>query len=256
MERRNHWDAFLYDQHHSFVSEYGRDLVELLNPMQGERILDVGCGTGDLMSTLDQLDVTLLGVDQSESMIVKAKEKYPELNFEVRDVLDLGYKEEFDAVFSNATLHWVKEPKKALEKMFESLKGGGRFVAEFGGAGNVELILNEFRNQCNRQGYPVTSESLPWYFPSIGEYTSLMEEVGFKVTYAVHFSRPTVLDGEEGLRNWLRMFMPDFLRSLPGDVEMKVLANVETSLRSILYKDQQWEADYKRIRVMAIKGIE
>ncbi|WP_026562381.1 class I SAM-dependent methyltransferase [Bacillus sp. J37] len=253
MERRNHWDANLYDKHHSFVSEYGQDLVELLNPMQDERILDVGCGTGDLMSILDRLGVSVLGVDQSEPMIVKAKEKYPQLNFEVRDVLELGFKEEFDAVFSNATLHWVKEPMVALEKMFESLKAGGRFVAEFGGAGNVELILNEFRNQCEKEGYPVTSESLPWYFPSIGEYTSLMEKVGFKVTYAVHFSRPTALDGEEGLRNWIRMFMSDFLRSLPDEVEMKVLENVENSLRSILYKNQQWEADYKRIRVMAFK---
>ncbi|WP_226528708.1 class I SAM-dependent methyltransferase [Metabacillus niabensis] len=253
MERRNHWDANLYDQHHSFVSEYGQGLVELLNPMQGERILDVGCGTGDLMSTLGRLGVSVLGVDQSESMIVKAKEKYPQLNFEVRDVLELGFKEEFDAVFSNATLHWVKEPMVALEKMFESLKVGGRFVAEFGGAGNVELILNEFRNQCEKEGYPVKRELLPWYFPSIGEYTSLMEKVGFKVTYAVHFSRPTALYGEEGLRNWLRMFMPDFLRSLPNEVETKVLENVENSLRSILYKNQQWEADYKRIRVMAIK---
>ena len=253
MERRNHWDANLYDKHHSFVSEYGQDLVELLNPIQDERILDVGCGTGDLMSILDRLGVSVLGVDQSEPMIVKAKEKYPQLNFEVRDVLELGFKEEFDAVFSNATLHWVKEPMVALEKMFESLKAGGRFVAEFGGAGNVELILNEFRNQCEKEGYPVTSESLPWYFPSIGEYTSLMEKVGFKVTYAVHFSRPTALDGEEGLRNWIRMFMSDFLRSLPDEVEMKVLENVENSLRSILYKNQQWEADYKRIRVMAFK---
>lgn len=253
MESRKHWDANLYDQHHSFVSEYGKGLVELLNPMQGERILDVGCGTGDLMSTLGRLGVSVLGVDQSEPMIVKAKEKYPQLNFEVRDVLELGFREEFDAVFSNATLHWVKESMVALEKMFESLKVGGRFVAEFGGSGNVELILNEFRNQCEKEGYPVTSESLPWYFPSIGEYTSLMEKVGFKVTYAVHFSRPTALDGEEGLRNWLRMFMPDFLRSLPDDVETKVLENVENSLRSILYKNQQWEADYKRIRVMAIK---
>ncbi|WP_078433212.1 class I SAM-dependent methyltransferase [Metabacillus halosaccharovorans] len=253
MERRNHWDANLYDQHHSFVSEYGQGLVELLKPMQGERILDVGCGTGDLMNTFGRLGVSVLGVDQSEPMIVKAKEKYPQLNFEVRDVLELGFKEEFDAVFSNATLHWVKEPMAALEKMFESLKVGGRFVAEFGGVGNVELILNEFRNQCEKEGYPVTSESLPWYFPSIGEYTSLMEKVGFKVTYAVHFSRPTALDGEEGLRNWLRMFMPNFLASLPDDVETKVLENVENSLRSILYKNQQWEADYKRIRVMAIK---
>lgn len=253
MERRNHWDAHLYDQHHSFVSEYGQDLVNLLNPMPGERILDVGCGTGDLMSTLGRLGVSVLGVDQSEAMIVKSKEKYPELNFEVRDVLELGFKEEFDAVFSNATLHWVKEPMLALEKMFDSIKVGGRFVAEFGGAGNVELILSEFRNQCKLEGYPVTSELLPWYFPSIGQYTSLMEDVGFKVTYAVHFSRPTALDGEEGLRNWLRMFMPDFLQTLPDDVEMRVLTNVENSLRSILYKDQHWEADYKRIRVMAIK---
>jgi len=253
MERRNHWDAHLYDQHHSFVSEYGQDLVKLLNPTSGERILDVGCGTGDLMNSLVHLGVSVLGVDLSEAMIVKAKEKYPELNFAVRDVLELGFQEEFDAVFSNATLHWVKEPMVALEKMFDSLKAGGRFVAEFGGAGNVELILSEFRNQCKQEGYPVTSESLPWYFPSIGQYTSLMEDVGFKVTYAIHFSRPTALDGEEGLRNWLRMFMPDFLHLLPDDVEMRVLANVENSLRSILYKDQQWEADYKRIRVMAIK---
>ncbi|WP_175638037.1 class I SAM-dependent methyltransferase [Metabacillus schmidteae] len=253
MTRRNQWDAHLYDQHHSFVSEYGHDLVKLLNPTSGERILDVGCGTGDLMNTLVDFGVDGLGVDQSETMVVKAKEKYPELSFEVKDVLELDFQGEFDAVFSNATLHWVKEPKLALEKMYESLKVGGRFVAEFGGAGNVELILNEFRKQCQQEGYSVTNESLPWYFPTIGQYTSLMEAVGFQVTCAVHFNRPTVLDGEDGLRNWLHMFMPNFLHSLPDDVEMRVLTNVENNLRQILYKDKQWEADYKRIRVMAIK---
>ena len=123
---KDYWNANLYDQNHSFVSKYGNNLIELLAPKQGEKILDLGCGTGDLAKKLYDLGVNVVGVDHSNNMITEARKKYPHISFEVRDVTELGYNAEFDAVFSNATLHWVKQPKQALEWIYQSLKQGGK----------------------------------------------------------------------------------------------------------------------------------
>lgn len=170
-------------------------MIDLLAPHKGEKILDLGCGTGDLAKELFDFGVNVVGVDKSENMIRNAKSKYPDIYFEVNDAIKLDYNDEFDAVFSNATLHWVKLPKQALQHIFKGLKHGGRFVAEFGGKGNVEKITSEIINKRKKLGYEFEMEHFPWYYPSIGEYTSLMEKVGFRVIFAQHFDRPTPLDG-------------------------------------------------------------
>jgi len=247
------WNANLYDSKHSFVSNYGADVVELLSPKKGEHILDLGCGTGDLAKTLYDLGVNVTGIDYSANMIEQAKSKYPEISFHVQDVLNLPYHNEFDAIFSNAVLHWVKQPKQALENIFKSLKKDGRFVAELGGKGNVQMITDEVRKQFDRLGLTFDEEVFPWYFPSVGEYTKLMEEVGFQVAFAYHFDRPTVLEGEDGLKNWLEMFGGLMFDGLENETKTSIMNNAEFNLRDTMMENGNWIADYKRLRVIGIK---
>ncbi|WP_440895027.1 methyltransferase domain-containing protein [Amphibacillus sp. Q70] len=249
----NTWNANLYDKNHSFVSKFGHSLIELLAPIKGEQILDVGCGTGDLAHEIYKLGGSIVGIDQSENMIQQAQHKYPHISFAVQDILKLEYNNAFDAVFSNAMLHWVKQPKQALHCIYNSLKPGGRFVAELGGKGNVQTITNEIIDQSEKSGITYTPEQFPWYFPSIGEYTSLMEEVGFHVIFAYQFDRPTPLEGSDGLRNWIEMFAANIFANQLKAVKERVITNVEHNLRDHLCKDNQWIADYKRLRVIGIR---
>ncbi|MFL6562681.1 MAG: class I SAM-dependent methyltransferase [Bacillus sp. (in: firmicutes)] len=244
------WNADLYDAKHAFVSHFGGDLVELLAPQPGERILDLGCGTGDIANDLYQLGVQIIGIDKSENMIKQAQKKYPGIPFQVQDAATMNYKNEFNAVFSNATLHWVKDPKPALQSIFNALKPGGRFVAEFGGKGNVKKITDEIANQLGTDYKP---EQFPWYYPSIGEYTSLMEQAGFRVTLAHHFDRPTPLSGDKGLRNWIDMFANSMFEGVTTKTKEVVISSVEKNLREVLIYNGVWIADYKRIRVMGVK---
>jgi ubiquinone/menaquinone biosynthesis C-methylase UbiE len=246
----DNWNASMYDGSHQFVSKYGESLVDLLDPQKSETILDVGCGTGDLANSLAKLGCNVIGIDKSANMVQLARVKYSKIPFHVKDVLEIDYKDEFDAVFSNATLHWIKQPKDALQAIFHSLKVGGRFVAEFGGEGNVKMITEEIRKQFARVGIEYKS---PWYYPSIGQYTSLMEEVGFRVTFAAHFDRPTRLEGEHGLRNWIEMFGTSFFESVPAQTKNEIMTRVVDNLKTFLYKDDQWTADYKRLRVIGYK---
>lgn len=246
---KNSWNANLYDSKHGFVSKYGNDLINLLAPEKGERILDLGCGTGDLAKTLHDLGVEVVGADHSEAMVQQAKSKYPDLQFVVQDATKMTYENEFDAVFSNAVLHWVKQPELALSGIFNSLKPGGRFVAEFGGKDNVQTITSAIISQIQ----DFTSKQFPWYYPSIGEYASLMEAAGFRVTFAHHYDRPTPLEGENGLRNWIDMFAGSFFEGLSSDRKAYILEKVEQQLKTQLYEDGKWIADYKRIRVIGVK---
>ncbi|WP_438310551.1 class I SAM-dependent methyltransferase [Sporosarcina sp. FA9] len=250
---KDSWNANLYDAKHSFISNYGNDLIELLAPKEGEKVLDLGCGTGDLANRIFADGADVVGVDQSENMVGQAISKYPEIKFTVGDAICLGYKDEFDAVFSNATLHWIKQPEEALSSIYRSLKTNGRFVAEFGGKGNVQMITDEIILQYTEAGLEFKAENFPWYFPSIGEYASLMEKAGFRVTFAQHFDRLTPLDGENGMKNWIEMFGSRIFEGLNEKLIGTIVSRVETNLKNTLYKDGIWLADYKRIRVIGLK---
>lgn len=247
------WNATLYDTNHSFVSKFGNDVVHLLNAKKGEHILDLGCGTGDLAHTLYNRGIHVIGIDKSENMVQQAKQKYPHITFIIHDAINLDYHHTFDAVFSNATLHWVKPPKQALYNIYTSLKPGGRFIAEFGGKGNVQTITTAIMNEFQNFGIPYDEEQFPWYFPSIAEYTGLMEEAGFRVAFAQHFDRPTALNGEHGLRNWILMFANSMFEGIAEDTKEFILTKVENNLKEILCTNGRWVADYKRIRVIGVK---
>lgn len=251
--KKDSWNADLYDKKHSFVSEYGQDLVDLLAPKQGEKILDLGCGTGDLANELSTFGIDIVGIDNSENMITQARIKYPKIKFMVQNAVELDFHSEFDAVFSNATLHWVKPPIQALQCIYHSLKAGGRFVAEFGGKGNVQIITDEIIQQIEREGITFKKEKFPWFYPSIAEYATLMEEAEFRVTFAQHYDRPTQLDGDKGLKNWIAMFGNHLFDDVPEHRIKDIITNVENNLKDTLYKDGNWVADYKRLRVIGVK---
>ncbi len=243
------WDAGLYDDKHSFVWKHGAALIELLAPRQGERILDLGCGTGHLTAQIAEAGAEVVGIDASSSMIEEARRLYPDLRFEVADAREFSFDEPFDAVFSNAVLHWVKPPEEAIARVRRALKPGGRFVAEFGGRGNVRTLMSALDSASRAVGLGAWEH--PWYYPGIGEYARLLERDGLEVTDAFLFDRPTRLEGEEGLRHWLEMFVGGLLDRVDPDRRESFFRAVEDYARPTLYRDGQWFADYRRLRVVA-----
>ena len=248
------WDAPTYDTRHSFVWQYGTDVLELLAPRAGERILDLGCGTGHLTNKIAEAGAEVTGIDNSQAMIEQARKNFPNLRFENADGTDFRFDEPFDAVFSNAAIHWMRAPAAVAASISRALKPGGRFVAEFGGKGNLKATKAALHNASAAAGYAVSDEVAFRYYPSIGEYATLLESEGFRVTSAAHFDRPTPLSGgEQGLRNWLATFADNVLELLPADKLEEVIADTENRLRAESYRDGTWFADYRRIRVIAIK---
>src|SRR5262245_17222690 len=243
------WNPDLYDKSHSFVWKFGAALLELLQPKPGERILDLGCGTGPLTAQIAAAGAEVVGIDSSSDMIEQARRSFPHLQFEVADARTFALAGKFDAVFSNAVLHWVKEPEQAVSRIRAALKRGGRFVAEFGGKGNTQKLADGLRRQAVAFG--ISDYEVPWYYPGIAEYSGILERHGFEVKFATLFDRPTALEGEDGLRKWFEMFGGSLLERLsPGD-RQACLAALEAELRPALYRDGIWFADYRRLRVVA-----
>lgn len=250
----NTWNTSLYDKKHDFVFKYGEYLVQLLTPKEGERILDVGCGTGYLTNLIAASGAMVTGMDNSIDMIAKARNEYPHLPFRLASVTDFKFEESFDALFSNAVLHWVTEKEQAIQSMYNNLKPGGRLVLEMGGKGNVEMIINALKKALINHGYRQNAAREIWYFPSVSEYTSLLEKQGFRVTYAAHYNRETELkDTQQGIKDWVHMFGGAFLEGVEAAAKDNILEEVQETLRQTQFRNQKWYADYKRLRVVAIK---
>jgi trans-aconitate 2-methyltransferase len=170
------------------------------------------------------------------------------------DIAATAYDSEFDAIFSNAALHWVRNQQGAIATIARALKPGGRFVFEMGGSGNIQQIWKAAVQALAEMGVPNPERLSPWFYPTIGEYALMLEERGLTVTFAVLFDRPTPLEGgENGLRDWLEMFgmfASDVLQPTRRDELMKL---IETLARPALFSDGVWTVDYKRLRMIAVK---
>src|SRR3954454_22414678 len=202
MNGRTSWDTELYEAQHAFVWQLGADLVEMLAPKSGERILDVGCGTGQLTQAIAERGADVLGVDASPEMIGQARQNYPRLRFALQDAASMSFNSEFDAVFSNAALHWVLDAAGAANSMSRALVSGGRLVLEMGGRGNIRQIQQAVESAFLRY----SSAGLPAkrnYFPTLSEYTSILEPHNFEVRHAMLFDRPTPLEGDRGMEQWI-----------------------------------------------------
>lgn len=248
------WDAQLYQSSHNYVYEYGKDVINLLDPKPGESILDVGCGTGQLTAEITKKGAHIIGIDASESMIAEAKRNYSELDFRIEDARSFDLGMQFDGVFSNAALHWIRPPEAVVERITHALKPGGRMAVEFGGKGNIQQAHTALEHAINELGKQDAIGRQDKYFPSIGEYAPFLERHNLEVRQAFLFDRLTPLEGgEDGLRNWYKQFTADLLQPLTNDEKERVFQATETVLRSSLYINNQWHMDYRRIRVLAVK---
>lgn len=246
---RQEWDADQYSDHASFVSRLGLPVLELLDPKAGEVILDLGCGDGTLAREIHNYGSTVIGIDSSESMIQSARRKGIEAYVVAGE--NIAFSDKFDAVFSNASLHWMPDYSSVLNGIFKALKSPGRFVGEFGGSGNIERLREAMREIYETEGFGVYAD--PWFFPSPAEYSTALDDAGFSVKYIELIPRPTPLN--TGIREWLIIFADHLICQLSEAQSDSFLQKVEQRVRPHLYSSSQgWVADYVRLRFEAIKA--
>ncbi|HET6422770.1 MAG TPA: class I SAM-dependent methyltransferase [Planctomycetaceae bacterium] len=240
------WDPAVYSRNASFVANYGKSLIDWLRPQQGENILDLGCGDGVLTQELAACGADVIGVDASPRQIDAARRRG--VRALVVDGHELAFSAEFDAVFSNAALHWMQRPDEVLAGVVRALKPGGRFVGEFGGEGNVASIVAAMKHALQQRGIDYASRN-PWYYPSAEEYRGKLEHAGFRVDEIVLFSRPTPLPGD--ITGWLETFAPRFTVGLSPRDRTSLFNELADALRPQLFRDGKWIVDYVRLRFRA-----
>lgn len=250
MTQAQTWDPERYARNARFVAELGAAVVDLLAPRAGERILDLGCGDGVLTAKLASMGCDVVGVDASAPQIEAARK----LGLDARVISGeaLDFDGEFDAVFSNAALHWMSDQSKVIAGVWRALKPGGRFVAEFGGYGCVAKIRKALVGALNRRG--VDGEAAcPWYFPEVEEYSEWLVRGGFVVNYIALIPRPTPLPGD--ITGWLETFAESFTSKLSPAERPAYIAEVREALRPELCDAEgNWTADYVRLRFAAQKN--
>jgi len=243
------WNAQGYQTNAGFVPVLGRPVLELLAPQAGEHILDMGCGDGALTVELVAAGATVVGIDSSPEMIASAREKG--LDAHVADAASLALGGAFDAVFSNAVLHWVKDADGAIASAWRALRPGGRFVGEFGGHGNVAAIVTALVAVLDRRGIDARAFH-PWFYPTPQAYRARLEKAGFRVDSIALVPRPTPLP--TGMAGWLETFANPFLAGLAPADRAPALAQAVKLLRPALCDDEgNWTADYVRLRFAATR---
>jgi SAM-dependent methyltransferase len=246
---RQRWRAQTYAATAHFVPALGAAVLELLDPQPGERILDLGCGDGVLTEKIIAAGAEVVAVDAAPDMIAAAQGRG--IDARVVPGQSLAFDAEFDAVFSNAALHWMHPPEAVLSGVCRALKPGGRFVAEMGGHNNTAAVLVAISAVLARRGLDAVALS-PWYFPSASAYRAKLEAAGFAVTEIGIFPRPTVV--ESGIEAWLGNFTEDFFLPLPEPDRDRARGEVADLLRPITVDETgTWIADYVRLRFRAVR---
>lgn len=241
------WNAANYARDGRFVAEMAGSLIDLLNPLPGEKILDLGCGDGFLTERIAARGAIVTGFDNSPSMIAAARERG--IDAHEGDARALYFPAEFDAVFSNAALHWMPDQDAVLAGVARALKPGGRFAAEMGGHGNIASIRVALKAVLGRRGIP--EERLDNYsFFTVSEYRELLERNGFTVEQIFITPRPTPLPA--GIDGWLATFRSGLLEELPAMDRPSALEEIRSLLQPVL-RDRagNWIADYVRLRFLA-----
>jgi trans-aconitate methyltransferase len=243
----NTWQTNTYVKHAGFVADLASPVLELLEPQKGERILDLGCGDGRLTKVLQDLGCSVKGVDYSDNFVQTAKASG--LDAEVMDAHELTFTNEFDAVFSNAALHWMKRPEQVIEGVKRALKPKGRFVGEFGGHGNIQSILDALRVALSERGLELDAVN-PWYFPTPDEYRALLKHSHFRVNFIELIPRPTPLPTD--ILGWLTVFAGDFTKLFPESEREAFLTQVmDLTAPKMQQLDGSWSVDYVRLRFAA-----
>ena len=252
----NLWNARTYEDNVAFVPALGRDSLELLDPKPSERILDLGCGDGVLTLELVERAAEVVGIDSSAEMVEAARIRGVDAH--VVDASRLADEvgtaplqaESFDAVFSNAVLHWIPEAGDVIAGVRALLRPGGRFVGEFGGHGNVAAFAVALDASRRLHGFEATTG--PWFFPTTSEYATFLQEGGFEVAAIVLIPRPTPLP--TGAAGWIKTFGGPYLSDLPsGQVDQVAATAVDLLTGSMRDASGDWTADYVRLRFSAIR---
>ena len=243
------WNVNDYTTHAAFVSKYGENVLDLLNPIRGEHILDLGCGDGDLAEKIALKGCKVTAIDSSKDMIDAAKKR--KLDAYVMSGEGMNFNNEFHAVFSNAALHWMKLSDQVIKNVFNALKINGRFCAEMGGSGNVQTIVVQIYKALDRRGLDGDDYN-PWYFPSKDHYAQQLAQVGFKVKVIDQFERPTQLPTD--VAGWLKTFAKPFLIDIPETQSEEFIQEIKEVLAdSLKDKNDNWYADYVRLRFSVTK---
>ena len=243
------WNSDKYAKDAAFVSALGTDVVTLLDPKPGEKILDLGCGDGTLAKQIIAQGATVTGIDASEDMVKAALALG--INAHCISGEQLSFDEDFDAVFSNAALHWMQDYHAVVAGVYRALKPGGRFIAEFGGHGNVQAITNAMARVYSRHP-DWGAYKHPWFFPTDEYYAKVLRQQGFQINAITLFDRPTPL--ETGIKQWLKLFAHHATGYLNETETEDFLTQVEAHLKTTLYnEDDGWYADYVRLRFSATK---
>ena len=239
------WSPADYQRHAAFVPALGASILARLDPKAGERILDLGCGDGVLTAQISAAGALVTGVDASPDMVQAAAARG--VDARLVDARNLPFRGEFDAVFSNAVLHWIPDADGVLAGVAAALRPGGRFVAEFGGHTNVAAIAVAIRAVFGRHGVGYAS---PWYYPTPDEYRARLEAHGFVVRDVRLFPRPTPLP--TGMAGWLRTFRVSQFEGVPAGLAQQIEDEIVELLRpSLCDSEGNWTADYVRLQVVA-----
>lgn len=246
------WESEKYTDNFDFVYKYGEGVLELIDTPKGSFAVDLGCGNGALSERLIEKGYEVLGIDASADMIEAARRLHPDISFECADILEFNLSQKADVIFSNAVLHWIDADKQeaAIRNISSQLKPNGQFVCEFGGKGCAEAVHSALERNFKKHGFVYPRV---FYFPTIGEYAPILEKYGLKVEYAVLFDRPTEQKTENGLENWIRMFVKKPFENMDKVMQDDIINETVNELRGTLCKDNKWIVDYVRIRIKARK---
>ncbi|WP_312874719.1 class I SAM-dependent methyltransferase [Actinomadura litoris] len=247
------WAVTTYDSAFGYVSAHGAPLVDLLDPQPGERVIDLGCGTGTFSAEIAERGAEVLGIDGNPDMVAQATALHPGLSFIVGDAHDFTTSESFDAVASNAALHWMtRDPDQVIGQVHAALRPGGRFVGELGGAGNCAELIAAMQTAWRVFG--LGEPELPWYFPSPAEYATKLEEGGFTLRLLEHADRPTrMTEGPGGAADWVRAYAGRALADVPPELVEPLLERVNDLAAPALRRESGWVADYVRLRFAAVR---
>ncbi len=241
------WNSEGYAKNARFVTDLGAPVLELLAPLPGEHILDVGCGDGVLTRKIADLGCHVVGIDSSPDFVATARK----LGLEIveMDAAEMDFPPRFNAVFSNAALHWMKNADKVIERVARALQPGGRFVAEMGGHGNARIVVAALSDELKRRGHDASSVN-PWYFPTVEDYSARLAAAGFKVSTMALIPRPTPLPGDA--LAWLTTFCGCFTAMLSESERPEFLDCVRERIRPHLCDAKgNWTIDYVRLRFAA-----
>jgi trans-aconitate methyltransferase len=250
MSQATSWNPESYAKNARFVSDLGEPLLQLLDPQPRELILDLGCGDGALTAKIASDGSNVVGADSSFPQVHAARERG--LKVIAMDGHRPCFKQRFDAIFTNAALHWMKPLETVIAGVADCLKPCGRFVGEFGGTGNVEKIRSALHGALRRRGIdPVSID--PWYYPTLEEYSQMLSDESFAVDYIELLPRPTKLPGD--ILSWMEIFAQPFSQAVPDIHRRTFLTEVRDELQNSLRdEDGSWIADYVRLRFKAVKS--